>query len=152
MSTRTKILAAVAVLAVLVIALSRGEEPDARLQALKSDPTATYMPPGATLVDTKSENAGTSLGKPVPASYTRMFELDADAATDALDHARAAAVAAGWKVGQREPRAFVAQKTLPDGAPGRSSPMTTPGIARSAAGSHNCRPGIAMIAGSPCIR
>jgi len=114
-STRTKILAAVAVLAVLVIALSRGEEPDARLQALKSDPTATYMPPGGTLVDTKSENAGTSLGKPVPASYTRMFELGADAAADALDHARAAAVAAGWKVGQREPRAFVAEKTLPSG-------------------------------------
>ena len=115
MTTRTKILAAVAVLAVLVIALSRGEEPDARLQALKSDPTATYMPPGGTLVDTKSENAGTSLGKPVPASDTRMFELGADAAADALDHARAAAVAAGWKVGQREPRAFVAEKTLPSG-------------------------------------
>ena len=26
-----------------------------------------------------------------------------------------AAVAAGWKVGQREPRAFVAEKTLPSG-------------------------------------
>jgi hypothetical protein len=114
-STRTKILAAVAALAVLVIVLSRGEDPDARLQGLKSDPTASYMPPGATLVDAKSENEGTSLGKPVPASYTRMFELGADAAGDAIDHAREAAVAAGWEVGERQPRAFVAEKTLPSG-------------------------------------
>ncbi len=115
MSTRTKILAAVAALAVLVIVLSRGEEPDARLQGLKSDPMATYMPPGGTLVDAKSENEGTSLGKPVSASYTRMFELGADAAAQALDHAGEAAVAAGWKIGEREPRAFVAEKTLPSG-------------------------------------
>ena len=115
MSTRTKILAAVAVLAVVVIALSRGEEPSARLHGLKSDPMATYIPPGATLFDAKSENEGTSLGKPVSASYTRMFELGAGAAADALDHAREAAVAAGWTVGQQEPRAFVAEKTLPSG-------------------------------------
>ena len=115
MSTRTKILAAVAVLAVVVIVLSRGEEPSARLQGLKSDAMASYVPPGGTLVDTKSQNEGTSLGKPVPASYNRMFELGADANADTLDHARAAAVAAGWKVGQRDPRAFVAERTLPSG-------------------------------------
>ena len=80
MSTRTKILAAVAVLAVVVIALSRGEEPDARLQGLKSDPMASYVPPGGTLVDSDSQNEGTSLGKPVSATYTRMFELTANAA------------------------------------------------------------------------
>jgi hypothetical protein len=114
-SNRTKILAAVGVLAVLVVVLSRGEEPSARLQGLKSDPMATYLPPGGMLVDSKSENEGTSLGKPVSASYTRMFELGADAAAQALDHARAAALAAGWKLGEREPRAFVAEKQLASG-------------------------------------
>jgi len=114
-STRTKILAAVAVLAVVVIVLSRGEEPSARVQGLKSDPMASYVPPGATLVDTTSQNEGTSLGKPVSASYDRMFELGADATADALAHARAAAVAAGWKVSQEEPRAVVAEKALPSG-------------------------------------
>lgn len=116
MSTRTKILAAVAVLAVVVIALSRGEEPDARLEGLKSDPMASYVPPGGTLVDSDSQNEGTSLGKPVSATYTRMFELSATVAAQALDHARAAAVAAGWKpVAQQEPGSFVAGKQLPSG-------------------------------------
>ncbi len=80
MSTRTKILGAVAVLAVLVIVLSRGgEDSGAQLQALEADPMAAYVPPGGTLVDTESQNEGTSLGKPVPAQYTRMFELTAAA-------------------------------------------------------------------------
>ena len=68
MSTRTKILAAVAVLAVLVIVLTRGgEAPSAQLQALEGDPMASYVPPGGTLVDTVTQKEGTSLGKPVPA-------------------------------------------------------------------------------------
>ena len=91
MSTRTKILAGVAVLAVLVIVLARGEEPSAQLQALEDDPMAAYVPPGGTLVDTDSQNEGTALGKPVSASYTRMFELGAGAAARAVEHARAAA-------------------------------------------------------------
>ena len=58
---------------------------------------ASYVPPGGTLVDTDSQNEGTSLGKPVSRlSYARMFELSAAAAAQALDHAREAAVAAGW--------------------------------------------------------
>ena len=66
MSTRTKILAAVGALAFLVIVLSRGgEESSAQLQALEADPMATYVPPGGTLVDTDTQNEGTSLGKPV---------------------------------------------------------------------------------------
>ena len=71
MSTRTKILAAVAVLAVLVIVLSRGgEESSAQLQALEDDPMAAYVPPGGTFVDTETQNEGTSLGRPVSAQYT----------------------------------------------------------------------------------
>src|SRR5207342_2890673 len=96
-STRTKILAAVAVLAVLVIVLTRGgEESSAQLQALEDDPMAAYVPPGGTLVDTVTQKEGTSLGKPVSAQYARMFELSTAAAAEALDHAREAAVAAGW--------------------------------------------------------
>ena len=110
MSTRTKILAAVAALAVLVLVLSRGgEESSAQLQALEGDPIAAYVPPGGALVDTVTQNEGTSLGKPVSAQYTRMFELTAAAAAGALEHAREAAVAAGWTVTEKSgDRGFVA--------------------------------------------
>ena len=95
-STRTKILAAVGALAFLVLVLSRGgEESSAQLQALEADPMATYVPPGGTLVDTDTQNEGTSLGKPVSAQYTRMFELSAAAAAGALEHARRAAASGG---------------------------------------------------------
>ena len=117
MSTRTKILAAVAVLAVLVIALSRGgEESSAQLQALEGDAMAAYVPPGGTLVDTDAQKEGTSLGKPVPAQYTRMFELSAAAAAGALEHARTAAVAAGWTPAEAPAeRGFVAEKRAASG-------------------------------------
>ena len=117
MSTRTKILVAVAALAVLVIALSRGgDEPSARLEALEADPMATYAPPGGTLVDTDSQSEGTVLGEPVSASYTRIFELGAAAVAQALEHAREAAVAAGWTtVGKPNVRGFVAGKREPSG-------------------------------------
>jgi hypothetical protein len=116
-STRTKILAAVAALALLVIALSRGgEESGGRLQALEGDPMAAYVPPGGTLVDTESQNEGTSLGKPVSAQYTRMFELGAAAAAGALEHAREAAVAAGWTpTEQPGERGFIAEKRTASG-------------------------------------
>lgn len=116
MSTRTKILAAVAALAVLVVLLSRGEEPSARLEALKDDPMATYVPEGGTLVDADTQNEGTSLGKPVSAQYTRIFELTAAAAAGALERAREAAVAAGWtQAGTSGERGFVAEKRAPSG-------------------------------------
>ena len=117
MSTRTKILAAVAVLAVLVIVLTRGgEESSAQLQALEGDPMAAYVPPGGTLVDTVTQKEGTSLGKPVPAQYARMFELSAAAAPEALDHAHDAAVAAGWtRTKASGERGFVAEKRAASG-------------------------------------
>jgi hypothetical protein len=116
-STRTKILAAVAVLAVLVIVLSRGgEESGAQLKALEDDPMAAYVPPGGTLVDTDTQNEGTSLGKPVAAQYARMFELTTAAAGGALEHARAAAVAAGWTLTEKPgERGFVAEKRAASG-------------------------------------
>jgi hypothetical protein len=116
-STRTKILAAVAALALLVIALSRGgEESGAQLQTLEGDPMAAYVPPGGTLVDTETQNEGSSLGKPVSAQYTRMFELSAAAGTGALAHAREAAVAAGWTPRQKPAeRGFVAEKRAASG-------------------------------------
>ncbi len=117
MNTRTKILAAVGVLAVLVIALSRGGgESSAQLHALEDDPMAVYVPSGGTLVDTESENEGTSLGKPVAAQYTRMFELTAAAAARALEHAREAAAAAGWTPTETSSgRGFVAERRSASG-------------------------------------
>jgi hypothetical protein len=116
-STRAKILAGVAALAVLVLILSRGgEAPSARLQALEDDTMASYVPPGGTLVDSDSQDEGTSLGKPVSAQYTRMFELSAAAAAQSLERAREAAVAAGWKPAETSgERGFVAEKRVPSG-------------------------------------
>ena len=117
MSTRTKIFAAVAVLAFLAIALSRGgEESSAQLQALEDDPVAAYVPHGGKLVDTETQNEGTSLGKAVSAQYTRMFELSATAAGGALERAREAAVAAGWTLTEKPgERGFVAEKRAASG-------------------------------------
>ena len=134
MSTRTKILAAVAVLAVVVIVLTRGgEQPSAQLQALEGDPMASYVPPGGTLVDTVTQKEGTSLGKPVPAQYARMFELNAAAAAAALDHAREAAVAAGWtRTKTSGERGFVAEAdgVGPARARRRSVPRRAPAARR----------------------
>jgi hypothetical protein len=115
-STRTKLLAAVAVLGVLVIFLARGGEPSAQLQALEDDPMASYEPPGGTLVDTDSQDEGTSLGKPVDARVTRMFQLKQSDAGGALDAARGAATDAGWAAGASEnPRVLIAVRRLPSG-------------------------------------
>ncbi len=115
MSTRTKILAAVAALGLLVIVLARGGEPSPERQALEDDPIASYVPPGGTLVDTDSQNAGTSLGKQVDATYTRLFQLRESAAPQALAHARAAAVAAGWTVTETTGRGFLAERRVLSG-------------------------------------
>ena len=116
MSTRAKILAGVAALAVLVLALSGGDEPSARVQALEADPMATYVPPGGELVDTDTQNEGVSLGKPVRARYTRMFALPPGSSARALADARAAAEAAGWiQVGRTDAQVFAADKRVPSG-------------------------------------
>jgi hypothetical protein len=119
LSTRTKILVAAAALGVLVIALSRGE-PSSRVRALEADPMAAYVPPGGKLVDTDSQNEGSSLGKPVFARYTRMFEIAPGTADRALEDAHAAAVSAGWvpleaTPSRAFPDVFVADKRLPSG-------------------------------------
>jgi hypothetical protein len=96
-STRTKILVAVAALAVLVIALSRGGEPTPELDSLEGDRMAAYVPPGGTLVDTDSQTGGSVLGTPVSASYTRLFELARADAARSLAETEAAARKAGWR-------------------------------------------------------
>jgi hypothetical protein len=119
-STRTKILAAVGALAALVLLLSRGGgESSAQLQALEDDAMASYVPPGGTLVDTDSKNEGTSLGKPVQAQLTRLFQVRAGQGQVALADAREAATADGWTpVGPATQRAFVAEKELSEGRAG----------------------------------
>jgi hypothetical protein len=116
LSTRTKILAAVAALAVLVIALSRGGAPSPEVRQLEDDPIASYVPPGGTLVDSDSRDAGTSLGRPVPAQVTRLFQLAAGQGQRALADAGDEAEASGWTtVGTPTDRALVARKELPEG-------------------------------------
>lgn len=115
MSTRTKIVIAVAALAVLVVALSRGGEPSPELNALESDPMASYAPPGGRLVDTDSGNAGTSLGKEVDATYTRLFQLAENSAAQALPGARGAATDAGWRVTETTKRGFLAERSVASG-------------------------------------
>ena len=111
MSTRTKILVAVAALAVLVFALARGGEPSPELRALEADPMATYVPPGGTLVDTDSQSGGTVLGTPVSASYTRLFTVPAGDAVAVIDDAGTAAEKAGWtKTSGSAERSFSAEK------------------------------------------
>ena len=111
MSTRTKILVAVAGLAILVIVLSRGGPSGPELQQLQDDPMAAYVPPGGTLIDSASRNAGMSLGRPVEAQVTRLFQLRAGAGRRALDDARVEAEASGWTLaGAATARGFVARK------------------------------------------
>ena len=69
---------------------------------------AAYVPPGGSLVDTDSQNEGTTFGKPIAARYRRMFELSDGNSARAFEHARAAAIAAGW--------------VTPDGSPSRAFP------------------------------
>jgi len=117
-SARTAILAATAVLAALVFLLARDEEPSAQLRALRADPLAAYVPRGGTLVDTRSQNEGSSLGKPVSARYTRLFQLASGGSGRALAEARAAATAAGWTPlppSRAFPNVFVADRRLSNG-------------------------------------
>jgi hypothetical protein len=114
-NARAKILAAVAAGGLLVLLLAQGEEPSARVEALRDDPMAGYAPPGGTLVDSESRNEGRTLGKPVPASHTRLFRLGSDPAR-ALEDARAAATAAGWQqLGEATAATFVGSKRVPSG-------------------------------------
>jgi hypothetical protein len=115
LSTRTKILVAVAALAVLVLALSRGGEPSRQLNVLEADPMASYIPRGGTLADTDSRNRGTSLGKDVDATYTRLFRLAESGVSQALPDARAAATDAGWTVTETTERGFLAGRRVPSG-------------------------------------
>ena len=115
MSTRTKILAAVAALALLVIVLARGGEPSPQRQALEDDPMASYVPPGGTLVNTTSENEGTSAGVYTDATFTREFQLPSGRGNEAVRDARAAAKAAGWVVGTSGAKVFDASKRVASG-------------------------------------
>ena len=113
MSTRTKILVAVAALAVLVLALSRGDDSTPELDALEGDEMGMYVPRGGTLVDTDSQTGGTVLGMPVSASYTRLFELPEADAARALADTEATAKRAGWQTTQASGgRAFSAEKQV----------------------------------------
>ncbi len=116
MSTRTKILAAVGVLAVLVAVLSRGGDPSREAQELRDDPMASYVPPGGTLIDSDSRRAGLSVGGPVQAELTRLFQLEAGQGQRALADAGDEAEASGWTtVGTPTDTGVVARKQLPGG-------------------------------------
>jgi hypothetical protein len=77
---------------------------------------ASYVPPGGTLIDSDSRGEGTSLGRPVQAQVTRLFQLPADRGQRALADARDEAAASGWTaVGAPTGRGFVARKQLRGG-------------------------------------
>jgi hypothetical protein len=119
-SRRTLIIGAVVALAALAYAFSRDEPPSAQLRALEADPMAAYVPPGGSLVDTNSQNEGTTFGKPVAARYRRMFELTDGNSARAFEHARTAAMAAGWipldgSPSRAFPDVFTADKSVPSG-------------------------------------
>ena len=114
MNRRTAILAAAAALGVLAFALGRGEDTGGRVHALEGDPMAAYVPPGGKLVDTDSP--GSLLGKPVSATYARLFQLAGVGSATALADARAKAQTAGWTdIRSSTARAFVADKRTPSG-------------------------------------
>jgi hypothetical protein len=93
---RTGVIAAAAVLGLVVFALVPGKERSAQVRELEADPMAQYAPIGGTLADTDVQNEGISLGRPVQAELSRLFELPSAEPKARLEHARAAAAAAGW--------------------------------------------------------
>lgn len=103
---RTKIVLAGAGLLLIVLGLylllSR-EAPSAQLRALEADPLAHYVPPQGSLVDSSKQNEGSTFGKPVRARYRRMFVIPAADPERRLEHAVAAARAAGWEIVDAEP-------------------------------------------------
>ena len=80
-----------------------GGRPSEKQQALKSDPIAAYAPPGGKLVESHGRNEGSTLGKPVYASYRRLFELPPGDPERQLRDAVDAAAAAGWQFTESKP-------------------------------------------------
>ena len=97
-----------------MIVLARGGgEPSAR-RGRRSSTTrwrATWRL--GTLVDTDSRNEGTSLGKQVEASYTRLFQAARE--RPGARPRRAAATEAGWTVGETTERGFLAERRVASG-------------------------------------
>jgi hypothetical protein len=73
-------------------------DPSAKLLELKNDPVGRYEPPGARLIDSREQNEGSTLGKPVYPEYRRLFELPPGDRERQIQHAADAAAAAGWAV------------------------------------------------------
>jgi len=85
------------VAALILLAVSGcGSSPE--LDALKADPMASYEPPGAELLDTRSQGPGSALGKPILARYQRRFRMPRSDPRAQLDAALRAATDAGWDV------------------------------------------------------
>jgi hypothetical protein len=55
------------------------------------------------VIYSREQDKGSSLGKPVYASYERLFELPAGDPEQQLKHAVDAAAAAGWTIPESEP-------------------------------------------------
>jgi hypothetical protein len=114
----------VAALVLLTAGGCGGSSPE--LDALRDDPMAHYEPPGGELVDTRSQGAGSALGKPILARYQRWFRMPQGDPEAQLDAALRAASEAGWDVSDDPVFRFMgsltqlATKQLPTG-PGRLS-------------------------------
>jgi hypothetical protein len=91
------------------------------LDALEADPMARYEPPGGELLDTRSQEPGSALGKPILARYQRRFRMPRGDPQAQLDAALRAASDAGWDVSDDPVYRFMgsltqlATKQLPTG-------------------------------------
>ena len=126
MTALTRRRASAAIVAALALLTASGCGSGVELDALKDDPMASYEPPGGQLLDTRSQGAGSALGKPILARYQRWFRMPRGDPQAQLDAVLRAATDAGWDVSDDPVSRFsgsltqLATKQLPTG-PGRLS-------------------------------
>jgi len=99
------------------LSLSSDGDPE-QLRALKADPMARHVPPGARLIDRFETEDGKAIGKTTFAGVYREFEFPRGAVDGAVAAAARAARAAGWTADERASDEFVGEKRSAPAAPG----------------------------------
>ena len=113
--------ASAGIVAALVLLAVSGCGSSPELDALKDDPMARYEPPGGQLLDTRSRDVDSALGKPILAQYQRWFRMPRGDPQAQLDAVLRAASEAGWDVSDDPVSRFegsltqLATKQLPSG-------------------------------------
>jgi len=113
--------ASAGIVAALILLAVSGCDSSPELDALKDDPMARYEPPGGQLVDTRSQDVDSALGKPIQARYQRWFQMPRGDPQAQLDAVLRAASDVGWDVSDDPVFRFkgsltrMATKQLPSG-------------------------------------